>query len=93
MEKLCLSKQELWDNYVFGQVNYQKFNDHVEELVNDIVQKNDLKLVTSLSGLYCGNNVSTYILLYYLLYIIRVLLYIPILCVYFNSYHSLFYII
>ncbi|CAH1732885.1 unnamed protein product [Aphis gossypii] len=56
VEKLSLTKQELWDNYVFGQVNYQKFNDHVQELVNDIVQKNDLKLVTSLSGLYCGNN-------------------------------------
>lgn len=69
MEKLSLTKQELWDNFVFGQVNYQKFNDHVQELVNDIVQKNDLKLVTSLSGLYCGNNVSIYYFVYYCVYL------------------------
>jgi len=58
VETVCLMKQDLWDNFIFGHVNYQKFDDHVQELVNDIVQKNDLKPVTSLSGLYCGNNVS-----------------------------------
>lgn len=70
VEKLCLTKQELWDNYVFGQVNYQKYNDHVQELVNDIVQKNDLKLVTSLSGLYYGNNVSIYFFVYYCIHLL-----------------------
>ncbi|XP_026817937.1 DNA polymerase alpha subunit B [Rhopalosiphum maidis] len=56
VEKLGLTKQDLWENFVFGHVNYQKFDEHVQELVNDIVQKNDLKPVTSLSELYCGNN-------------------------------------
>ncbi|KAL4135781.1 hypothetical protein QTP88_007369 [Uroleucon formosanum] len=56
VETACLMKHDLWDNFIFGHVNYQKFDEHVQELVNDIVQKNDLKPVTSLSGLYCGNN-------------------------------------
>lgn len=55
---VCLLKQELWDNFIFGQVNFQKFENHVAELVDDIVKNNNLKPVTSLSELLVGNDVS-----------------------------------
>ncbi|XP_050529813.1 DNA polymerase alpha subunit B [Daktulosphaira vitifoliae] len=44
--------QESWKHFIFGKVNYSRFDDYVQELVNDIVQKNKLPGVTPLSEMY-----------------------------------------
>lgn len=53
---MCILKQELWKNFIFGQINYQKYDCHIQELVTDIVEKNNLKPITPLSELVCGND-------------------------------------
>lgn len=59
METVCLLNQKLWDNFIFGQVNYQKLDHHIQNLVEDIIKKNNLNTIMSLSDLCFGNdNVS-----------------------------------
>lgn len=54
-----VSKQKSWDNFIFGQVNHQKFDDREDEVVSGIVKKNNLKPITPFSELCIGNdNVS-----------------------------------
>lgn len=59
MDKICLLEQEQWNNFIFGQVNHQKFEDHVEDVVDFIVKSNNLQFVKRLSDLYYdSDNVS-----------------------------------
>lgn len=56
VKTMYILKQELWDNFIFGQVNYQQFENHVLELVNAIIEKNNLKSTETLPELNFGNN-------------------------------------
>ncbi|XP_050425500.1 DNA polymerase alpha subunit B-like isoform X7 [Adelges cooleyi] len=56
VESLQLSNQESWKNFIFGQVNYRRFDDHVRELVDDIVQRNDLPGVSPLSDMHLATD-------------------------------------
>lgn len=56
METVCLLNQTLWDNFIFGQVNYQKLDHHIQDLVEDIIKKNNLNNIMSLSDLCFGND-------------------------------------
>lgn len=56
VETVCFSKQDLWENLVYGHVSYKKLDDHIEDLVNDIVKNNNLKYVTPLSELYSASD-------------------------------------
>lgn len=53
---MCLLKQNLWDNFVFGEVNFDKLDNHIQELANDIIKKNNLSPITMLSDLRFGND-------------------------------------
>uniref|UniRef100_A0A2S2QQJ4 DNA polymerase alpha subunit B n=1 Tax=Sipha flava TaxID=143950 RepID=A0A2S2QQJ4_9HEMI len=56
VESMCLLKQDLWKNFIFGQTNYQKYDSHIQEIVADIVKNNNLKPITPLSELCSGND-------------------------------------
>jgi len=59
VETVYRFNQELWNNFIFGQVNYQKFDSHIQELVNSIIKNNKLKPITQLSELcFSQGNVS-----------------------------------
>lgn len=57
IKTICILKQELWNNFIFGQVNYQQFENHIQELVDAIIKNNNLKSIESLSELHFGNNI------------------------------------
>jgi hypothetical protein len=68
VESMCLLKQDLWKNFIFGQTNYQKYDSHIQEIVADIVKNNNLKPITPLSELCSGNDdVSIDYCLFYML--------------------------
>lgn len=53
---MCLLKQKLWDNFVFGEINLEKLDNHIQELADDIVKKNNLSPIKMLSDLCFGND-------------------------------------
>lgn len=58
---LCFTRQELWDTFIFGRISHQKFDNHVQDIVDNIVEKNNLKPVTLLSEiLFVNDSVSIY---------------------------------
>ncbi|VVC41300.1 DNA polymerase alpha/epsilon, subunit B [Cinara cedri] len=56
IEEIFLYKQDLFKKFVFGRVDYQKFENHVQTLVDDIVKNNNLQPAVPLSELFCTND-------------------------------------
>lgn len=56
METLSFFKQDLFKNFLFARVDYQQFEKHVQELVDDIVKNNNLQPVVPLSELLFTND-------------------------------------
>lgn len=50
------TNKDVWDNFIFGRVNYQKFDSHIQDMVDDIIKNNNLKPIIPLSELCFGND-------------------------------------
>lgn len=65
MEALSFFKQDLFENFIFAKVDYQKFDKHVQEMVDDIIKNNNLPPTVPLSELFFTNE-HVSIVIYYI---------------------------